>query len=33
VFATHDRQLIDQLATTVYEISNTELIQIGRVLA
>ncbi len=33
VFATHDRQLIDQLATTVYEISNTELRQIGRVLA
>jgi energy-coupling factor transport system ATP-binding protein len=33
VFATHDRALIDQLATTVYEISNTELRQIGRVLA
>ena len=33
VFATHDRQLIDQLATTVYEISNTELRQIGRVWA
>ena len=33
VFATHDRQLIEQLATTVYGISNTELRQIGRVLA
>jgi energy-coupling factor transport system ATP-binding protein len=33
VFATHDRALIEHLATTVYEISNTELRQIGRVLA
>jgi energy-coupling factor transport system ATP-binding protein len=33
VFAAHDRALIEQLATTVYEISNTQLIQIGRVMA
>jgi ATPase subunit of ABC transporter with duplicated ATPase domains len=33
VFATHDRALIEQLANTVYEISNTQLIQLGRVMA
>ena len=33
VFATHDLDLVSQLATTVYEISNSELKQIGKVLA
>ncbi len=33
VLATHDLDLVDQLATTVYQISNAELKQIGKVLA
>jgi energy-coupling factor transport system ATP-binding protein len=33
VFATHDQELIDQLATSVYEISGNQLREIGKVLA
>ncbi len=33
IFATHDQQLVSQLATSVYEISNFELKPIGRVMA